>query len=163
MRTPPAGILVSTHHVLVTKLTTSVLLQSFVVLTRKQRCVFPKAGALSLVFHFVEGAASGAVLLRRDRRALWLSAAVFTQRRETVWISNTEGGHAQAIAVTILHQQDRLSTVAFILPFVICDYVRVPRINIYYKSKYWEKLLFFSNNFSNFKTLLAFNFINGVI
>lgn len=102
MRTPPAAILVSTHHVLVTKLTTSVLLQSF-VLTRKQRCVSPKAGALSLVFHFVEGAASGAVLLRRDRRALWLSAAVFTQRRETVWISNTEGGHAQAVAVTILH------------------------------------------------------------
>lgn len=67
----------------------------------------PKAGALSLVFHFVEGAASGApagaVLLRRGRGALCLSAAVFTQRRETVWISNTEGGHAQAVAVTILH------------------------------------------------------------
>lgn len=101
----------STHHVL-SPVNAQLPCLSFFVLTRKERCGSAKAEALSRVFQPVEGAApgtpAGAVLLRRDRGAPRLSEAVFIEPR-TVWVSSAEGGHAQAVAVTILHEHNRLS------------------------------------------------------
>lgn len=106
MTAPPAGILVSTHHV-VSPVNSFLPCLSFFVLTRKETCGPPKAGALSRVFQSVQGAApgtpAGAVLLRRDRGALRLSEAVLIKRRRTARLSGAEGRNAQAVAVTVLH------------------------------------------------------------
>lgn len=82
----------------------------FVPLTRVQRCGSPKAGAFSeAVQSAAKGTASGApagphgaVPLRRDHRALRLPAVLLIQQGGAVWVSDTEGGHTQVVAVTVL-------------------------------------------------------------
>lgn len=87
----------------------------FVPLTRVQRCGSPKAGAFSeAVQSAAKGTASGApagphgaVPLRRDHRALRLPAVLLIQQGGAVWVSDTEGGHTQGVAVTVLEEQRR--------------------------------------------------------
>lgn len=88
-----------------------------VALTREQRCGSSKAGGCSrAVQSAAEGAASGApagphgaVPLRRDQGALRLPTILLIQQGGAVWIPNPEGGHTQAVTVTVLDEQRKAS------------------------------------------------------